>query len=207
MKIHSSNPVADSCRATADSGINVAIRGCGVDRGKSASTAMCSEGIGTDTNQDNARTASVSMDTIMPVIKEQLALGQSVKFSPRGISMLPMLRQETDSIELSPLTEPIKKYDIPLYQRDNGHYVLHRVVAVGESLTCIGDNQYTCERGIRTDQLIGVVTAFYRGSKRHTTDEIGYRTYCVLWHKSRKIRHFALRGARWIRRHLRWTKG
>ena len=194
MKIHSSNPVADSGTAT-DSIKIAATTGCSADGGIRGNTA------------DNARTASVSMDTIMPVIKEQLALGQSVKFSPRGISMLPMLRQETDSIELSPLTEPIKKYDIPLYQRDNGQYVLHRVVAVGESLTCIGDNQYTCERGIRPDQLIGVVTAFYRGEKRHTTDEIGYRTYCVLWHKSRKIRHFALRGVRWIRRHLRWTKG
>ena len=176
--------------------------------GKVSVTDGYNTAVGVNENtQEQTRTASVSMDTIMPVIKEQLALGQSVKFSPRGVSMLPMLRQETDSIELSPLTEPIKKYDIPLYQRDNGQYVLHRVVAVGESLTCIGDNQYTCERGIRLDQLIGVVTAFYRGEKRHTTDEIGYRTYCVLWHKSRKIRHFALRGVRWIRRHLRWTKG
>ena len=145
---------------------------------------------------------SVSLDAIMPLIKEQLALGESVKFSPRGVSMLPMLRQGVDSVVISPLPAQLKMYDIPLYQRDNGQYVLHRVVAVGDSYTCIGDNQYVYEYGVRHDQLIGVVTAFYRGEKCHKTDEIAYRVYCAIWYKSREIRHFVRRALRWIKRHL-----
>lgn len=136
---------------------------------------------------------NVSLDELMPLMAERLTIGQSVKFSPRGISMLPMLRQGKDSIILSPLPEKLKKYDIPLYQRDNGKYVLHRVVKVGETYTCIGDNQYTYEYGLRHDQMIGVVTAFTRGDKEHSIKEPGYQLYCRVWHYSRPMRYFFFR--------------
>ena len=87
-----------------------------------------------------------SMDSLMPLFKERLAAGQIVRFSPRGVSMLPMLRQGIDSVELSPVPEKLKKYDLPLYQRRNGQYVLHRIVKVSEGYTCIGDNQFEPER-------------------------------------------------------------
>jgi len=149
-------------------------------------------------------TTSVSLDTIMPLIREQLAAGESVKFSPRGISMLPMLRQGVDSIVLSPLPPQLKKYDIPLYQRASGAYVLHRIVAVEDgSYTMMGDNQFVAEKGIAHSQLIGVVTAFYRGEKKHNVTDFSYRIYCVLWCKSRKIRHFCTRAVNKIKRTLK----
>ena len=77
---------------------------------------------------------SFHMDDLMPLMKESLASGQSFRFSPRGISMLPMLRQGKDTVTLSPIKEPLKKYDIPLYQRDDGAYVLHRITEVGGNL-------------------------------------------------------------------------
>lgn len=128
------------------------------------------------------------MDDLMPLIRERLAAGQSVCFSPKGISMLPMLRQGVDTVTLSPITAPLKKYDLPLYQRDSGKYVLHRIVGVGDTLTCAGDNQVVLERGLRQEQMIGVVTAFTRGGKTHTVDERGYRLYCRLWHHTRLLR-------------------
>lgn len=79
--------------------------------------------------------------------------------------MLPMLRQGVDSVVLFPLPEKLKKYDLPLYQRDNGQYVLHRVVKSGASYTCIGDNQFDYETGLRHVQMIALVTAFYRGGQ------------------------------------------
>ena len=54
---------------------------------------------------------TASMDELVPVITERLRAGQSVCFSPKGISMLPMLRQGIDTVTLSPLPEKIKKYD------------------------------------------------------------------------------------------------
>lgn len=151
---------------------------------------------------NNIRTTNVSLDSLMPVIKKQLSEGQSVKFRPRGTSMLPMLRQGIDSIVLSPLPEKLEKYDLPLYQRANGQYVLHRIVDVGDTYTCIGDNQYIEEKGLTHDQMIAVVTEFYRDEKCYSCQELSYKIYCVFWHKSRKVRHFVKRAIGWIRRHL-----
>lgn len=117
--------------------------------------------------------------------------------------MLPMLRQGIDSVVISPLPERLKKYDLPLYQRDNGQYVLHRVVEAGEAYTCIGDNQFVKEPDIRRDQMIALVTAFCRGDREHSVKEPGYGLYCRVWHYTRPVRHFWRRGIGWIRRHMR----
>lgn len=140
---------------------------------------------------------------VMPVIVEYLEAGRTVKFKPRGVSMLPMLRQGVDSVVLSPLPEQLRKYDIPLYQRDDGKYVLHRIVAMGETYTCVGDNQFDLESGVRPDQMIALVIGFYRGDQFHSVTEPGYKLYCRFWHYSRPIRHFWRRGIGWLRRHLR----
>lgn len=143
------------------------------------------------------------MKDLVPLFCERLAAGQTIRFSPQGVSMLPMLRQGVDSVVLSPLPDQLRKYDVPLYQRDNGKYILHRIVAVGETYTCIGDNQFDLEHGVRQDQMIALVTGFYRGDKFHSVAEPGYRLYCRFWHYSRPVRHFWRRGIGWIRRHLR----
>ena len=145
----------------------------------------------------------LSMEDICPLIREQLSSGHSVRFSPRGISMLPMLRQGSDSVVLSLVPETLKKYDLPLYQRRDGKYILHRIVAVGDTYTCMGDNQFAEETGVAHDQMIALVTGFYRGEKYHSVKEPGYRFYCRFWHYSRPIRHFWRRGIGWLRRKLR----
>ncbi len=143
------------------------------------------------------------LDTLMPIFREQFALGKSVRFSPQGISMLPMLRQDIDSVELSALPQRLKKYDLPLYQRKNGHYVLHRVIKLGDTYTCIGDNQFEEEPGIAQEQMIAVVTAFYRNQKRWSTGNIFYRAYCAFWHRTRSLRRFFRRGKGWLLRHIK----
>ena len=144
-----------------------------------------------------------TMEALMPLFREQLAAGKTVKFSPRGISMLPMLRQGIDSVVLSPVPEKLKKYDLPLYQRDDGKYILHRIVEAGQTYTCIGDNQFDCETGVRHDQVIAVVTSFTRGARLHSVNELPYRLYCRIWHYSRPVRHFWRRGIGWLKRHIR----
>lgn len=144
-----------------------------------------------------------SMDSLMPLIRERLAAGQTVRFSPRGISMLPMLRQGIDSVVLSPLPDKLRKYDLPLYQRRNGQYVLHRIVKAEKTYTCIGDNQFDLELGLERGQMIALVTAFYRKDKLWRCDSPIYRLYCTFWHHSRPLRHFWRRGIGWLRRHLK----
>lgn len=147
--------------------------------------------------------ALAPMEELVPLIQESLSAGQTVQISPRGVSMLPMLRQGIDSVVLSPISDDLKKYDLPLYRRENGKYVLHRIVDAGCTYTCMGDNQFTPEPGLCRDQMIAVVTAFYRGEKKHSVSEPGYWLYCRIWHYSRPLRRFWRRGMGWIRRHLK----
>ena len=126
-----------------------------------------------------------SMDELIPLMREQLAKGGTVRFSPRGVSMLPMLRHGIDTVELASVHGKLAKYDLPLYRRTNGKYVLHRVVKVGDTYTCIGDNQYSYEEGICQDQIVAVVISFTRGERLYSVDDTGYKIYCRLWHYSR----------------------
>ena len=139
----------------------------------------------------------------MPLIEETLRAGKTVKFSPKGVSMLPMLRQGIDSVILAAPTGKLKKYDLPLYRRRNGLFVLHRVVKAGERYTCIGDNQFQLERGISQEQIIGVMVAFTRGKKQYAADHPGYWLYCRFWHYSRPIRRLWRGGISRLRRLLK----
>jgi len=147
---------------------------------------------------DSLQSNGFSLEQMMPLIREQLAAGQNIRFSPGGISMRPMLRQGLDSVVLSPVPQKLKKYDLPLYQRDNGRYILHRVVSVGDTYTCIGDNQFQLEEGVQHGSVIAVVSAFYRGNRMWRTDDWRYQLYCRFWHYSRPVRGFWRRGIRWL---------
>ena len=148
---------------------------------------------------DSLYEKNLRLEQLMPLIREQLAAGKNVRFRPRGISMLPMIRPGKDQVVLSPVTGRLKKYDLPLYRRDSGQYVLHRIVGVGETYTCIGDNQYGLEYGIRQDQLIAVVTAFTREDREIPVTALGYRLYCRLWHWLRPVKQFLGRCKRILR--------
>ena len=132
---------------------------------------------------------NVSVGDMIPLIRETLDSGKTVSFAPRGVSMLPMLRQGRDTVTLSRLEGRLRKYDLPFYRRDDGTYVLHRIVKSGDTYTCIGDNQFALEPGIRHDQIIGVVSAFCRKGKTISVSHRGYKLYCRFWHWSRPVRH------------------
>ena len=149
------------------------------------------------------RMRNVSMAQLVPLFQELLAAGKSVRFAPRGDSMRPMLRPGLDSVVLSPPPEQLRKYDLPLYRRDDGHYILHRVIEAGEVCTCIGDNQFCPEPGVRRDQIVGVVTGFRRGGRDYSVTHPGYQLYCRFWHYSRSVRRFMRRVRSWLRRHIR----
>lgn len=142
------------------------------------------------------------LEELMPHIRQTLEQGRSIAIGPKGTSMLPLIRQGKDFVELSPLPATLKKYDVPLYQRPDGQYVLHRIVRVGDTYTCMGDNQFQTETGVTRDQLIAIATAFYRGEKRIPVTAFSYRLYCRLWHWSRPCRHLWRRGIGFIRRRI-----
>ena len=144
----------------------------------------------------------VRLEELLPLIQECLGSGRSFTFSPHGVSMLPMLRQGIDTVTLSPLPEKLRKYDLPLYRRPDGKFVLHRIVKAGQTYTCIGDHQFVYEKGVEHDWMIAVVTEFTRDGKRHSVREWPYRLYCRLWHYTRFPRRVWLSGISRVKRLL-----
>ena len=135
------------------------------------------------------------LDQLMPLFREALDAGKTVRFSPRGVSMKPMLRQGRDSVILSPLPDKLQRYDLPLYRRPDGKYILHRVIAVeGDHYVCCGDNQYEPEAPVYPEQMIALVTAFTRGRRLIPVSAPGYRLYCRLWCAARPLLRLYKRG-------------
>ena len=141
-----------------------------------------------------AERITTELDALIPLISERLAAGQSVCISPRGTSMQPMLRQGRDTVTLSAPSARLSRYDLPLYRRSDGHYVLHRIIRVGDTYTCIGDNSFVREHGIAHEQVIAVVTSFTRKGKEYSISHRPYRFYCRIWHGIRPVRRFLRKG-------------
>lgn len=77
-----------------------------------------------------------------------------------GRSMEPMLYDRRSLVRIERLTRPPQKYDVLLFRRPSGEYVLHRVLRVGETACMIrGDNCVAAEN-VPNEWLLGVLTAF-----------------------------------------------
>lgn len=97
---------------------------------------------------------------------------------PKGTSMLPLIRPNTDTVVIEKKDEYPKKYDVVLYKRKNGVYVLHRAVEVKkDSYTMCGDNHKTYEYGVKREQLLGVMTALIKDGKEYDLCGKEYKKY------------------------------
>ncbi len=133
---------------------------------------------------------SIHLSDIYDVMVEMLEADGKVNFNPRGISMLPMLHNDGDRVIIEKAKTQLKKYDLPLYRRENGQFVLHRIVRMPKdnTLCMCGDNQWRLEKGVKHSQIIGVVTGFYRKNKFYAVDNSFYKFYCRVWVFLRPLR-------------------
>ena len=137
---------------------------------------------------------NVRLADMWPVMKEQLDAGKTVRFAPRGISMLPMLRQGIDTVVLKKAPDKLKKYDLPLYLRENGQFVLHRVVKVEKaSYVMCGDNQYMWEYGVKHENILAVAIGFYRDNTYVDCSDKKYYKYCIKQVKKQRIKYYITR--------------
>ena len=97
-----------------------------------------------------------------------------------GDSMFPLIHPR-DLLVIEAVTKPLEKYDVPLYKRDNGQYVMHRIIAVkkGAYIMC-GDNRRCREYGITDKHIIGVLTGIIRDNRELSVYTTKYRLYARL---------------------------
>ena len=107
----------------------------------------------------------IPMEQLGPLLKEQLSHGFA-RLPVTGSSMLPMLRQGRDVVRLVPVKHPPENGAIILYCRENGQYVLHRLIRKESDGMCLccGDNQWEQEL-VSCEQVIAVVDGLWRGGR------------------------------------------
>ena len=132
----------------------------------------------------------IPMEELMPILQLQMEKGGSAVLPVTGTSMLPMLRNGIDSVVITPVSRPLRKGDIPLYKRDNGSYVLHRIVGLqDDTFLCCGDNQWLKEK-VAKEQVVAVVGAYFREGTRRSLSSLSYRLYVPVWNLLRPLRRF-----------------
>lgn len=113
-----------------------------------------------------------------------------------GDSMRPFIRSGKDLLVIERVDGRLKRYDAPLYRRDSGQYVLHRILKVRENDYVIcGDNRWQRETGITDRHILGVLTAIVRDGKTLSVRDPAYQRQVRLW-----CRFF------WLRAMILWTK-
>ena len=148
------------------------------------------------------QTVTVPMESLAQLIVLQLKENQTAKLTVTGISMMPMLRHREDQVMLIPVAGCCKPGDIILYRRENGRYVLHRIIRLIENgYICCGDNQAE-EEIVMHNQLIAVVNGFIRNEKTYKLNHLGYRAYVFVWVKLFWLRPIYIKIRRRIGRFL-----
>ena len=121
-----------------------------------------------------------------------------------GNSMMPIIHENCDILIIEKVSGRLKKYDIPLYKRASGQYVLHRILKIRKDsyVTC-GDNHWKKEYDITDDNIIGVLTGIVRNGKKISVSDIKYKIYVHLWCDLFPIRAVILRIKYYITRRLK----
>lgn len=102
--------------------------------------------------------------------------------------MHPLLYEGKGYVLLAPITGELSVGDIPIFQRADGKYVLHRLVKIeGDFCYTRGDNCVGMEQ-VPRDAMLGVVTEIVQNGKTIRVTDPGYRRYVSLWMRLAPVR-------------------
>ena len=112
-----------------------------------------------------------------------------------GTSMLPLLKEGRDRVELEPCSqERLKKGDVVLYKKNDGTLVLHRIIKTEnrEFFTVLGDHQFKNAERVNKNQIIAVACGFFIKGRYVTEKTRWYRLYKKLWLSNLNFRRIIL---------------
>lgn len=136
--------------------------------------------------------------------EEEIKKSGRIIYTNVGDSMMPYIKQGRDVLVISEVNGRLNKYDVPLYKRDSGQYVLHRILKVRENDYVIcGDNRWNKEYGITDRHIIGILTGVIRDGQEIPVTSRRYRIYVHLWCDLFPVRAFILRVCQFVKRRLK----
>lgn len=124
----------------------------------------------------------VDTQEYMEMIRALLEDGQEVSMIVTGNSMRPFLKHGRDKICMKKIDRKLRKGDIVFYRRENGQYVMHRILKCGDqSYTLLGDGQIVPESGIRQEQIFARITKVQVRGKWIGSENFRWRFFEHIW--------------------------
>ena len=135
----------------------------------------------------------LAKETTKTDYKSEIEKNGVIGFVPGGISMWPILKNRGQSVVVKKKTERLKRFDVAFYQRTNGAFVLHRVMATtDEGYIMCGDSQLFYEV-VKEEQVFGVMEGYYSGQNYVECSNPKYLLKVEKWYKHKFIRKFKLK--------------
>ncbi len=128
-----------------------------------------------------AEIKKTDIEIIMPLVLESIERGGSAKLKVSGFSMYPLVASRRDSVLLVK-ADDIKVGDVPLYKRDDGSYILHRIVGEKNgAFYTMGDYETKKEYPVYPEQIVAKASGFYRKEKFIDCNSRWYKLYRFFW--------------------------
>ena len=129
------------------------------------------------------------MDYNKPTAEESLSEGKTLHISPKGTSMLPLIKADRDSVYIRSIPfENIKNGDIVLYRNEHHHLVLHRIVKkTPTAFYTVGDNQLISAGPYKREVFLGKMIGMERNKKYLDASLFSMQLYGKIWMYRRKL--------------------
>ena len=136
----------------------------------------------------------VDTDAYVSMLRDLVNEGKECRLLISGSSMAPFLVHERDSIIFSKPDRELRRGDMVFYQRDNGQFVMHRILHVKtEGLYIIGDAQTEVEGPVRPEQVFALVTNVNRKGKWIGPGNFWWWFFSTVWLRLFPIRKLILK--------------
>ena len=152
---------------------------------------------------ESKQTKKLPMEKLLPIMLGEFEQGKTFRMITNGTSMLPLIGNGCDTVVLKkPAVGGLKKYDIPLYRRADGSFVLHRIIRVTkDGYVLCGDNQTAPEAGVTDENILAVACGVIKRDGRiYHLRGARYRVYCAALSVFRPIRRILSKVKRLIPR-------
>lgn len=131
-------------------------------------------------------------DIFLGEVEELLRQGQPVRLKPRGRSMEPFIREESDEVILNKPGQ-LKVGQIVMAHLTEGNHVLHRIVKIqGNTIILMGDGNLQGVESSSKEQVYGLVTKIIRNGKVINCQSRCAQLNSLIWRKTRLIRKVEL---------------
>lgn len=123
-------------------------------------------------------------------VEEELSRSNSVTITVKGFSMMPMIRNNKESVRIEPCrAQELKTGDIVLF-RYKGNCILHRYIRKeADTFIMRGDNVFTHCESCKAEDIIGKVASITRNCKPISPNSKLWKPIIFLWRAKGRLRH------------------